>query len=590
MLLAPKLGAPPREIAERLGEALQRAARRARRARRGRRARVPERLPVRRLVHGRGRRTCWRPATTGARGTAAERERIVDRVRLRQPDRPDHRGQRPPRRLRRRAGAAARVRRPRRVARVLLQRRRRAADPARRVDPRARPRRGGARGRLPGRVRGRAGGPRSTNAAERDAEDLAFAGGQLMIERIKDDARALRRPRSTPGSPSARCTTAAIERALERVEKAGHAYRSEGALWLRTTDFGDDQDRVIVRSTGAPTYFAADLAYLENKVERGFERLITPLGADHHGYVPRFKAALAVLGGDPDKLEIPLLQFVHIVERGERASMSKRRGEFVTLDELVDQIGVDATRYFLLQRSHDSTIDLDLELATRGVGREPRLLRPVRARADRLDPAQGRARAGRRRRSRLHPVRARADQEAARLPGRGRGGGRAPGAAPDRRLRARAGPDLHGVLPRLPGGRRRAGARRVVQARPVRGRRQRTLARSLGLLGRLGARRQSDVGRATARLKKFSPRLSSACWASMLSVVSSPVNSRMPMAISTAPDSAGDDQVAVAQPAERGGGAGEGDGGEQERDGEAGASRRAAGRRPRRPCPAPRRR
>ena len=120
---------------------------------------------------------------------------------------------------------------------------------------------------------------------------------------------------------------------------------------------------MIVESDGAPTYFAADVAYLENKVERGFERLITPLGADHHGYVPRFKAALAVLGGDPDQLEIPLLQFVHIVERGQRASMSKRRGEFVTLDDLVDQIGVDATRYFLLQRSHDSTIDLDLDLA-----------------------------------------------------------------------------------------------------------------------------------------------------------------------------------------------------------------------------------
>jgi arginyl-tRNA synthetase len=118
-----------------------------------------------------------------------------------------------------------------------------------------------------------------------------------------------------------------------------------------------------VRSNGIPTYFAADVAYVENKVERGFERQITPLGADHHGYVPRFKAALAVLGGDPDKLEVPLLQFMHIVEGGRRASMSKRRGEFVTLDDLVDQIGVDATRFFLLQRSHDSTIDLDLELA-----------------------------------------------------------------------------------------------------------------------------------------------------------------------------------------------------------------------------------
>jgi arginyl-tRNA synthetase len=198
------------------------------------------------------------------------------------------------------------------------------------------------------------------DAAERDAEDLAFAGGQLMIERIKATLERFGVHFDTWFSERS-LHDGAIERAIEQA--GDHVYRSEGALWLRTSAFGDDQDRVIVRSGGAPTYFAADLAYVENKVERGFARQITPLGADHHGYVPRFKAALAVLGGDPDKLEIPLLQFVHIVEGGKRASMSKRRGEFVTLDDLVDQIGVDATRYFLLQRSHDSTIDLDLELA-----------------------------------------------------------------------------------------------------------------------------------------------------------------------------------------------------------------------------------
>ncbi len=201
------------------------------------------------------------------------------------------------------------------------------------------------------------------NAAERDAEDLAFAGGQLMIERIKASLERFGVTYDTWFSERTLHDGGEIERAIERVEKGGHAYRSEGALWLRTSAFGDDQDRVIVKSDGVPTYFAADVAYVENKVERGFERQITPLGADHHGYVPRFKAALAVLGGDPDKLEVPLLQFVHVVERGERASMSKRRGEFITLDELVDQIGVDVTRYFLIQRSHDSTIDLDLDLA-----------------------------------------------------------------------------------------------------------------------------------------------------------------------------------------------------------------------------------
>ena len=151
--------------------------------------------------------------------------------------------------------------------------------------------------------------------------------------------------------------------ALKRVEAAGQSYRSEGALWLRTTDFGDDKDRVLERSTGQTTYFAADVAYAEHKLERGFDLLVIPLGSDHHGYVARLKANMAALGADPERLEVPILQFVHIVEGDARASMSKRRGEFITLDDLISEIGVDATRYFMLSRSQDSTIDLDLDLA-----------------------------------------------------------------------------------------------------------------------------------------------------------------------------------------------------------------------------------
>jgi arginyl-tRNA synthetase len=200
------------------------------------------------------------------------------------------------------------------------------------------------------------------NAAERDAEDLAAAGGALMIERIQATLERYRVHFDTWFSERA-LHDGAIERAFAHVETEGHSYRHEGALWLRTTAFGDDQDRVIERSSGEPTYYAADVAYVENKLERGWERLIMPLGSDHHGYVPRLKAAMAVAGADPDKLEVPLLQFVHLVERGERASMSKRRGDFITLDDLIDEIGVDATRFFMLQRSHDSTIDLDLDLA-----------------------------------------------------------------------------------------------------------------------------------------------------------------------------------------------------------------------------------
>jgi len=156
-----------------------------------------------------------------------------------------------------------------------------------------------------------------------------------------------------------------VEAALERLGQRGHTYKSDGALWLRSTEFGDDKDRVLVRADGEPTYLAADVAYHRDKLGRGFERLINVLGADHHGYAPRLHAALAALGTDPDALEALIMRLVHIVESGERAQMSKRSGDFVSLDELVDDIGVDATRWFMLWRSHDTTVDLDLDVARR---------------------------------------------------------------------------------------------------------------------------------------------------------------------------------------------------------------------------------
>src|SRR6202050_1712293 len=154
-----------------------------------------------------------------------------------------------------------------------------------------------------------------------------------------------------------------VAHTLEILEREGHTYRSEGALWLRSTDFGDDKDRVLVRSSGEHTYFASDIAYHQDKRERGFQRQIDVWGADHHGYVLRMKAAYAALGGDPDELELLIMQLVHLMSSGERAQMSKRAGEFVTLDALVTEIGVDAARWYLLARSHDTTVDLDLDLA-----------------------------------------------------------------------------------------------------------------------------------------------------------------------------------------------------------------------------------
>jgi len=160
-------------------------------------------------------------------------------------------------------------------------------------------------------------------------------------------------------------TRGEVDEALARLQEEGHTYRSDDALWLRTTTFGDDKDRVLIRADGEPTYLAADVSYHWDKLERWFGRLINVLGADHHGYVARLRAAIAGLGADPDRFEALIMRLVHVIESGERAQMSKRSGDFITLDELLDDIGVDAARWFMLWRSHDTTVDLDLELARR---------------------------------------------------------------------------------------------------------------------------------------------------------------------------------------------------------------------------------
>jgi arginyl-tRNA synthetase len=154
-----------------------------------------------------------------------------------------------------------------------------------------------------------------------------------------------------------------VDQALEALTESGEAYRREGALWLGTSRYGDEKDRVLVRSNGEPTYFASDIAYHRDKMERGFERVIDIWGADHHGYVARMKAAMAAMGYDPDSLEVILGQLVRLYRSGEPVTMSKRTGDIVTLEELVEEVGPDAVRYFFLQRSHDSPLDFDIELA-----------------------------------------------------------------------------------------------------------------------------------------------------------------------------------------------------------------------------------
>jgi arginyl-tRNA synthetase len=199
-----------------------------------------------------------------------------------------------------------------------------------------------------------------------DPSDLAAItrrGVELMLERIRATLERYRVSFDTWFSERELHETGEVDAALERLQQEGHIYSSEGATWFRTTSFGDDKDRVLRRSSGELTYFASDIAYHEHKKSRGFTRLINVLGADHHGHVPRVRAAFEALGGDGDKLEAIMMQLVHVVERGERSQMSKRKGEFVTLDELIDDIGVDAARFFMLQHSNDTPLDLDLDLA-----------------------------------------------------------------------------------------------------------------------------------------------------------------------------------------------------------------------------------
>jgi len=155
----------------------------------------------------------------------------------------------------------------------------------------------------------------------------------------------------------------AIDRALERLKASGHVYSKDGALWFKATDFGDEKDRVVERDNGQRTYFASDIAYHLHKRERGFELLIDVLGADHHGYVARVRAGLEAMGEPGDSLEVRLIQFVTLYRGGEKAQMSTRSGEFITLRELRSEVGNDAARFFYVMRSNDQHLDFDLELA-----------------------------------------------------------------------------------------------------------------------------------------------------------------------------------------------------------------------------------
>lgn len=162
-----------------------------------------------------------------------------------------------------------------------------------------------------------------------------------------------------------------VQKTLETLKKNGYAYDADGATWFKATAFSDDKDRVLIRSNGAPTYFMSDIVYHKNKFDRGFDMVIDVWGADHHGYIPRMKAAVQALGRSPEDLQILLIQFVNLLRGGKQVSMSTRSGEFVTLREVMDEVGVDAARYFFVMRRSDSHLDFDLDLAKSSTNENP---------------------------------------------------------------------------------------------------------------------------------------------------------------------------------------------------------------------------
>ncbi len=188
-------------------------------------------------------------------------------------------------------------------------------------------------------------------------------GLNVILDDIRDDLEQFGVRYDEWYSERSLVESGAVTRAIERLRHAGHLYEQDGALWFRSSAFGDEKDRVVVRDNGQATYFASDIAYHMDKVERGFDRVIDVWGADHHGYVPRVKAALAAMGDDPSRLDVLLVQFAVLYRGGEKVQMSTRSGEFVTLRQLRKEVGRDAARFFYVLRSAEQHLDFDLDLA-----------------------------------------------------------------------------------------------------------------------------------------------------------------------------------------------------------------------------------
>ena len=206
---------------------------------------------------------------------------------------------------------------------------------------------------------------------EETVEFFSVETGKIVTEMIRKDLEEFGVTFDVWFSEKSLYDNGQVEPAMEELKKRDYAYEEEGALWFRSTLFGDDKDRVLIRTNGVPTYFTSDVAYLKNKYDRNFEKLIYGWGADHHGYVPRLKSVNKAFGHPDDAVDVLLIQMVNLLRDGKPVQMSKRAGTIITLREIMDEVGVDATRFFFVMRRCDSTLDFDLELAKKATSENP---------------------------------------------------------------------------------------------------------------------------------------------------------------------------------------------------------------------------
>ena len=202
-------------------------------------------------------------------------------------------------------------------------------------------------------------------------ESFFEAALETIIKDIRDDLSAFGVEFDLWFSEQDLEDSESINHAIARLDKGGHLFKKDGATWLRASELGDEKDRVVIRENGRGTYFASDIAYFLNKLERGFKKAIYVLGADHHGYIARLKAAAEGLGEDPEALEILLVQFAVLYRNGKKVQMSTRSGEFITLKQLREEVGTDAARFFYVMRSHEQHLDFDLDLAKSNTNENP---------------------------------------------------------------------------------------------------------------------------------------------------------------------------------------------------------------------------